>query len=74
MSEWTKDYCLSCDKEMRKWITDSERVLKDGIYVPVPDTGKCVSMCITEGCDQQGIVNRAIQNQKAFKIEISVTL
>ena len=74
MDKWTKDYCPSCKKEMRKWITDQERILKDGIYVPIPNTGKCVSMCITPDCEQKGVVKRAIQNHNSFKISVSMEI
>lgn len=53
---FTKDYCLSCNKEMRKWIT-SDR--------------KCVSTCINKECPENGIVYRAIQNINNFKFKFS---
>ena len=59
MAKWTKDYCPSCKKEMRKWTTDQE---------------KCVSMCITPDCEQKGIVKRAIQNHNSFKISVSMEI
>ena len=70
---WTSDFCLVCGKRMRKWITHEDRVLKGDIYVPVPESAICQSMCINPDCPEKGEVYRTIQNQKAFKIKIEVS-
>lgn len=48
-----KDFCPNCKKEMRKWI---------------PSNGECVSMCITDGCCEQGEVKRALETAPKFKM------
>lgn len=75
MNGWTKDFCPSCGKEMRKWITHEESVLDESVldhdhYIPVPESAICNAMCITDGCQEQGIVKRAIQNHNNFKIKV----
>ena len=65
-NSFSPDYCLSCKKEMRKWIT-YDRDENNDIF---PENDKCHSMCVTDGCTEQGIVNRAIQNINNFKLEI----
>lgn len=77
MDKWTKDYCPSCKKEMRKWITHEESILDESVldhdhYIPVPESAICNVMCITDKCQGQGIVKRAIQNHNSFKISVSI--
>ena len=79
MNEWTKDFCLTCDREMRKWITHEESILDENIlthnfYIPVPESAICQSMCINPDCPECGNVYRTIQNQDSFKIETSIEL
>ena len=66
-NKFSSDYCLSCSKEMRKWITDTERNKKGNA---IPNTGKCVSMCVEDGCPEQGKVYQSIQNIDNIKIKI----
>ena len=61
----TKDYCLSCGKEMRKWIADIER---DDDGNPIQNSGRCVSMCINQNCNEWGKIRRAIADINNFKI------
>lgn len=67
---FSPDFCLSCKKEMRKWITHEY----DKKWNPILKSGICHSMCITDGCIEQGIVNRAIQNINNFKLEIRMEI
>jgi len=68
----TEDYCLSCGKEMRKWIEGQEWNEETGLLNK--ESGNCVSMCITDGCIEQGIVHRAIQNHNDIKIVSNITI
>ena len=52
-----KQTCLSCNKEMRTWYG------RDKLFV---------AMCITEGCDQKGIVYQALTS--SLKIDIRITI
>jgi hypothetical protein len=49
----SKDFCLSCKNEMRKW--------KDF------ETEQWTSMCINQKCNQFGITHRTLQNVHAIK-------
>ena len=51
--EVTKDYCLCCKQEMRKW----------------PGNGEYKSMCVNDKCIEQGVVHRAIVDHNNFKIQ-----
>lgn len=68
--KFSPDFCLSCKKEMRKWITHDRDENNDII----PESGECHSMCINSDCTEQGKVNRAIQNINNFKLEVKVEI
>ena len=59
VKKWTKDYCLYCQKEMRKWRTS--------------DLG-CVSMCVNPDCNENGLVYKSIQNINDIKMNLNIKI
>ena len=60
-NNFSKDFCLSCGEEMRKWICDRY-------------TLQCVSMCVNKECNQSGIVFESIKNINNFKLGLTIWL